>query len=99
MVIENTVSSHFSFAFVDCLQRFRLPPIRYDVDSSIVSNNELLNTFFKQLHILIEQLGSCVYLVYLLFVCCKNNSPFDCKDFHNLNTFVYLFSRYRQYML
>ena len=29
MTIENTVSSDFCSTFVDCKERFRLPPIRY----------------------------------------------------------------------
>ena len=28
MAIEDTVSSVFLFAFIDCKERFRLPPIR-----------------------------------------------------------------------
>ena len=35
MAIENTVSSDLSSAFVNCQERFRLPPIRRDISTSI----------------------------------------------------------------
>ena len=66
MTIENTVSIDFWSAFVDCLERFRLPPTRCDTRVSINENLRYLKTMYmlKKGKLLKESLSFkkvCVY--------------------------------------
>ena len=75
MTIENTVSSDFRYAFVDCLERFRLPPIR-----CVVIGSESKTT--KIDHIFYVSFQSCTHMCFIFQFKLKTHyEKSDPKDF------------------